>query len=181
MHILVIASFHGVGTSVVSRDHVTSEDACPWPLENRALTAAVSSSSICIPCGCGAGGERGIGDLGLRRLEIGGVGGMCSERGCIRECAGAANYSRGRLLAPTGAGAVLLPKKLVRGIYLVVSSLAAVPYPPLHKGAARARWQSLRLADLGQWSAVHIPWCVVAFGAASRCRQAEPFTRDACR
>ena len=69
----------------------------------------------------------------------------------------------------------------VRGIYLVVSSLAVVPYPPLHKGAARARWQPVRLADLEQWSAVHIPWCVVAFGAASRCRQTEPFTRDTCR
>ena len=33
-----------------------------------------------------------------------------------------------------------LAKTFVRGIYLVVSSLATVPYPPLHKGVARARW-----------------------------------------
>ena len=90
---------------------MTSEDARPWPLENKAVTTTVPSS-ISIPCGRRAGGEAGIGDLGLRRLGAGGVGGMCGERGCIRECAGAADCSRGRSLAPAGAGAVLLPKHL---------------------------------------------------------------------
>ena len=54
-------------------------------------------------------------------------------------------------------------------------------YPPLHQGAARARRQPVRLANLGQWSAVYIPYSMVAFGAAHRRRQAEPFTCDACR
>ena len=45
----------------------------------------------------------------------------------------------------------------VRCINLVMSSLAAVPHPLLHQGVARARWHPVRLADLGQWSAVYIP------------------------
>ena len=89
------------------------------------------------------------------------------------------------LLTAAGAGYRRLPglalsfcPNICAG-YLVVSLLAAMPYPPLHKGASRVQRQPVRLADLGQWHAVHIPWCVVAFGAARRCRQAEPFTRDA--
>ena len=162
---------------------MTSTDARPWPLENKALTTAVSSSSICIPRGRGAGGERGIGDLGLRHLGAGGVGGMCGERGCIRECAGA----RGRKLQPGPfSGACWdwrypFAQTFGRGINLVVSSLATVPYPPLHEGAAQARWQPVRLANLGQWPAVHIPWRVVAFGIARRRQQAESFTRDTWR
>ena len=86
VHILVIASSHRVRTSVVLRDHVTSEDARQWPLENRALTTAMSSSSTCIPCGRGVGGGGGDWDLGLRRLGAGVVGGMCGERGCMCVC-----------------------------------------------------------------------------------------------
>ena len=69
----------------------------------------------------------------------------------------------------------------VQGTNVVMSSLAALLYLPLHQGAARARRQPVRLVDLGQWSAVYIPWSVVAFGAACRRRQAQPFTCNACR
>ena len=54
---LVFAFIHGVRTPVVWRALVTSDDARPCPMKNRALTTAVSSSSTCIPCGRGAGGE----------------------------------------------------------------------------------------------------------------------------
>ena len=69
-----------------------------------------------------------IGDLDVRRLGAGGVGGMCGERGCIRECAGAADCSGGRLLMHAGGNTVLLPIPFVRGDNLVVSSLATVPH-----------------------------------------------------
>ena len=68
MHILVVASFHGVRTSAVPRAQVSSEDAPPWPLKNRVLTTTVSSSSSCIPCGRGAGGEGGEGGFGSPSL-----------------------------------------------------------------------------------------------------------------
>ena len=48
-------------------------------------------------------------------------------------------------------------KTFVRGINIVMTTLAAVSYTPLHQGAARAWRQSVRLADLGQRSAVYIP------------------------
>ena len=54
----------------------------------------------------------------------------------------------------------------VRGIDLVMTTLAALWYTPLHQGAVWAQRQSVRLADLGQRSAVYIPWCMVAFGTA---------------
>ena len=76
VHILVVASFHGLRTSVALRAQVTSKDARPWPLKNRVLTTAVSSSSSCIPCGRVAGGEGGVRDLGLRHLGAGVVGSM---------------------------------------------------------------------------------------------------------
>ena len=75
VHMLVFAFIHGVRTSVVWRVQVTSDDPRPCPMKNRVLTTAVSPSSTCIPCGRGAGGEGVIGDLGLRRLGAGGVGG----------------------------------------------------------------------------------------------------------
>ena len=136
----------GIAGSIVFRG------CAPVALENRVLTTAMSSST-CMPCGRWAGGEGGIGDLGLRRLGAR-VGGRCGERVCIRECAGATACSRGRLLAPAVAGAV--SQTFVWGNYFVVASLAAVPYPALHKGAAWAWRQPVCLADLGQWSADHI-------------------------
>ena len=78
VHMLVFAFIHGVKTSVLWRAQVTSDDARPCPMKNRVLTTAVSPSSVCIPCGREAGGEGGIGVLGLRRLGSGarrGVGG----------------------------------------------------------------------------------------------------------
>ena len=67
------------------------------------------------------------------------------------------------------------------GYNLVIATLAAVSYTPLHQGAAQARRQSVRLAALGQWSAGNIPWCMVAFGTAHGRRRAEPFTHNARR
>ena len=94
VHILVIVSFHGVRTCVVLWDHVTSEDARPWPLENNALTTVVSSS-IRILYGRGAGGEGGMGDLGLRCwLAVWEV------------CAGSVDASARVLGLQTAAGAV---------------------------------------------------------------------------
>ena len=45
---------------------------------------------------------------------------MFREHGCIRESARAANCSRGRFLAPDGAGAVLAPKHLCGVLTLCV-------------------------------------------------------------
>ena len=55
--ILAFASFHRVRTSEVWRDQVTSDDACPWPCENRASV----SSSTCMPCPMGLEGRGGSG------------------------------------------------------------------------------------------------------------------------
>ena len=60
VHMLVFAFIHGVRTSVVLRVSVTSDDARPCPMKNRALTTVVSSSSTCIPCGLGGRGGLGI-------------------------------------------------------------------------------------------------------------------------
>ena len=75
VHMLVFAFIYGVRTSLVWRAQVTSDDVRPCPMKSRFITTAVSPSSTCIPCGRGPGGEGGGGDLGLRRLGAGGVGG----------------------------------------------------------------------------------------------------------
>ena len=69
----------------------------------------------------------------------------------------------------------------VRGINLVVTTLAAVSYTLLHQEAARAWRQSVRLADLGQRSAVNISWCMVASGTAHGRRPVQLFTRNTRR
>ena len=75
VHMLMFAFIHGVRTSAVWRAQITSDDAHPCSMKNKVLTTAVSPSSTYIPCGRRARGEGGIGDLGLRRLGAGGVGG----------------------------------------------------------------------------------------------------------
>ena len=70
VHMLVFAFIHGVRPSVVWRAQKTSDNARPCPMKNRVLTTAVLPSSTYIPCGHGARGEGGIGDLGLHRLVV---------------------------------------------------------------------------------------------------------------
>ena len=125
-------------------------------------------------------GEGGIGDLGPRRL-----GAAVLVVGVVSVVASASVL--GLLTAPGSfVGACRgrhcpFARTFVRGINLVVTTLAAVLHTPLHQGAARGWRQSVRLAHLGQRSAINIPKCMVTSGTAHGRRMARPFTRNACR